>query len=610
MPDSNKIALVSYKSAVNIDKYRQPAIGNRNRLEGSPRLEQFDRSLRAEVRDPLWMLCRQWQFGEFRGEDAGTAFQAKILAGHSSPKQLILSDGQSLPYTADQPLEMIVEREIVEPTLHLRVEIARYAMLVIRQQVMDNNIPLLLRLYPIDVVPHPDDHEALFLAISVNGRLPDGYKMLQAMQNGQFIAQLSALPEFDVAAYKTKMEKLQTELLRWYAGFYQQPAPGLSAWVPNHLEYNFSLELPAENGHKTLLNADQYASGHLDWYAFDEQRGAPAPDEAVEEKVQSFIPTPLQFRGMPHPRFWQMEENRTDFGKIDASPTGLLSVLLAEYGLTYSNDWFILPYQLNINTVCEVKGIMVKDVFGMNILVEAALKDPEVDWQEFAVFHQTERQNDTQNRNRYFLPPAVGKLLESDPLEKVNFMRDEMANMVWAIEQVVPSEAGGGRELRRKLFRLAADFTPAPVEDPAGQVPKIRYVLGSTVPDNWIPFIPVHKKKEIIAVLSDNTGGITVPIPPPEDDKNFEIRLQRARLPGALPPKSTLLKEQQPVCFIEEEEVPRAGAIVERRFQRTRWLHGRSYLWLGRRKMAGRGEGWSGLMFDQIIPIERKETTP
>lgn len=575
MPDISKVALASFKT--NIPEYLQPAVGNRNRLEGNPREEEFDRSLRAELRDPLWMLCRQWQLGEFQGEDAGTAFQAKILADHRAPQTLVLSKGQRIPYSIDKPLEMLVERETVDATLFQRAEISRYALQIVRQQVMDDYIPLLLRLYPIDTTPDPEDREAVFMAISVKGRLPDGYKMLLDMRAGLFITRLSAEPEFNAALHKSKMEGLQTELMRWYADLYQQPAPDESAWVPNHLEYNFSLELPAENGKKTLLNADQYASGHLDWYAFDEWPGEAAPDEAAEEKVQTFIPTPLAFPGMPHPRFWQMEENRTDFGKIDTSPTGLLSVLLAEYALTYSNDWFILPYELNINTVCEVKGIMVKDVFGMNILVEAAIKDPELDWQEFAVFHQTERGEEVKNRNRYFLPPAVGKLLESDPLEKINFMRDEMANMVWAIEQTVPSEAGGGRDLRRTLFRLPQNFTPADEES------KIRYVLGSTVPDNWIPFIPVHK-----------------------DDTHIEVRLQRARLPGAPDPKSKLLarNDGQKTLFIEEEEVPRAGAIVERRFQRTRWMNGRTYLWLGRRKMAGRGEGWSGLMFDQIIPIE------
>ena len=55
--------------------------------------------------------------------------------------------------------------------------------------------------------------------------------------------------------------------------------------------------------------------------------------------------------------------------------------------------------------------------------------------------------------------------------------------------------------------------------------------------------------------------------------------------------------------FINEEEVPRAGRIVTRSFQRVRWLDGRVMLWLGRRTMTGRGEGSSGLEFDVIEEI-------
>jgi len=51
---------------------------------------------------------------------------------------------------------------------------------------------------------------------------------------------------------------------------------------------------------------------------------------------------------------------------------------------------------------------------------------------------------------------------------------------------------------------------------------------------------------------------------------------------------------------IEEEEVPREGAVVTRAFQFARWIDDRSLLWLGRRKRAGRGEGASGLRFDAI----------
>ena len=54
---------------------------------------------------------------------------------------------------------------------------------------------------------------------------------------------------------------------------------------------------------------------------------------------------------------------------------------------------------------------------------------------------------------------------------------------------------------------------------------------------------------------------------------------------------------QQPVV-LREEEVPREGARVTRAYQLARWFDGTTFLWLGRRKSVGRGEGSSGLRFD------------
>jgi hypothetical protein len=52
--------------------------------------------------------------------------------------------------------------------------------------------------------------------------------------------------------------------------------------------------------------------------------------------------------------------------------------------------------------------------------------------------------------------------------------------------------------------------------------------------------------------------------------------------------------------FIDEEEVPRAGALVQQSFQRTRWLGGKVFVWFGAWKSTGRGEGSSGLAFDLL----------
>jgi hypothetical protein len=61
-------------------------------------------------------------------------------------------------------------------------------------------------------------------------------------------------------------------------------------------------------------------------------------------------------------------------------------------------------------------------------------------------------------------------------------------------------------------------------------------------------------------------------------------------------PRTVLLREgldrtPQRAYFIHEEEVPRAGARVTQSFQRTRWRDGSVWVWLGVRKLTGRGEG-------------------
>ncbi|MCH5600856.1 hypothetical protein [Niabella ginsengisoli] len=561
-------------------KFVKPLISNRNRLEGLPRTDEFARTLRAEVADPLWMLTRQWQLGEFQGEDAGTAYQAKILAEQQQPGLISINEKSSIEYDANHaPLEPLIESEAPDADFYLRVQMGRQFCKFLKEAGLKEFQIHFTDQYPIQTDAHPDDREAIYFTQSIASTFPDGYLLLEDIRNGSYESFVNAIPDISAGAPEILIKQIAPQFEKWYQHLYPE-SKNDNAWLPNRMEYNFSMELPHPEGRQMVhLEADQYASGKIDWATFDENKRAlnttnPAKDN-LTEIVQTFMPTPLQYSGMPNPRFWQMEDSRVDFGKIQTGTSGLLSLLVAEYGLTYSNDWFVLPYEMQANTLCEIKGIMVTDVFGQNILVEPTFKDPEMNWHEFACFRHTERQNLTSPRNRFYLAPSSLKIQQSEPLEKINFMRDEMTNMVWAIESIVPSAAGGNRQIKANAKRFDQSFTPA---DPEA---KIRYLLGTSVPENWIPFVPVHK-----------------------DASKQEVRLQRARIPNAPIPISKFLTEQPPgKHLIEEEEVPRAGVIVKRMYKRTRWLNGKTYLWIGRSKTTGKGEGWSGLMFDQILSI-------
>jgi len=73
--------------------YRLPAVVHWNRLEGRPRSDDLTRSVRAEVRDPLWMLARQWQLGEFQGEDNGSPVMARWRAESARLSRQIEANG-------------------------------------------------------------------------------------------------------------------------------------------------------------------------------------------------------------------------------------------------------------------------------------------------------------------------------------------------------------------------------------------------------------------------------------------------------------------------------------------------------------------------------------
>src|SRR5512132_3121598 len=88
------------------------------RLEPQPRDPSMATGLRAEVHDPLWLLARQLQLGEFTGEDAGSPVWVdlqgrcdRLTRYHPGPPD----DTPGRPYDPSQPLEALVEAEPAAP---------------------------------------------------------------------------------------------------------------------------------------------------------------------------------------------------------------------------------------------------------------------------------------------------------------------------------------------------------------------------------------------------------------------------------------------------------------------------------------------------------------
>ncbi|HKE57751.1 MAG TPA: hypothetical protein VKB46_13650, partial [Pyrinomonadaceae bacterium] len=269
-------------------------------------------------------------------------------------------------------------------------------------------------------------------------------------------------------------------------------------------------------------------------------------------------------------------------GAVDAGPTDLLRLLLVEFALAYSNDWFVIPVELEIGALYRTRSLVVTDTFGVGSLIRPAseLAPPFSTWRMFQ--HSPVRGSGAEPApDLFFLAPALLKCLESQPIEEVLFLRDEMANLAWAVERVVESPA------ERPLNRFEAGLDQnldqqqhsetSPPSTPSGV---LRYRLSTETPDYWVPLLPTR------------TGD--------------GLRLKRGavlKTDGQSEPVHALgrILESGQELSLFEEEVPREGVRVTRSYQFTRWIDGSSHLWLGRRKGAGRGEGSSGLQFDSLL---------
>jgi hypothetical protein len=86
----------------------KPYITGWNRLEGRVRVEEFERALRAEVRDPLWFLTRQWQFLELKGDDTGSPIEVRLAAKSTKLELYATADGAPRPFPTAFPLEAVI----------------------------------------------------------------------------------------------------------------------------------------------------------------------------------------------------------------------------------------------------------------------------------------------------------------------------------------------------------------------------------------------------------------------------------------------------------------------------------------------------------------------
>lgn len=573
------------------------------RLEPRARSKDFARGIAAPLADPLWLLARQWQMGEFAGSDAGSPMRADLQSRTATLSHVKLGSGPEMPLDGLPPLEALVEREPVEKS---RASIAvNYRMRVRAGQRLEREVrrllgaaadPVIIALrqkYPLTQpsganAAHADRASRRYLALMV-GRVTDGLAVLAATDGSGGVAGVAnAVSAANAAQLQTALNALRS----WRSAFLTEPSGANTSWVSNDLSYSFMVRAADAEDGDTKLSASRYRNGDMDWYSFT-AAGAPAANGAPVKRA--FLPTGVSFGGMPNRRWWAFEDGRTDFGSLDVATTDVAKLALMEFALIYSDDWFLYPLTVPTGSVTRIKALNVTDTFGRVRNIPSGRTDAGSSWKRWEMYTLS---RSTSPRapgvaNLLFVPPAIGFREESEPLEQVRFGRDEGANKVWGIERTIVNALGdpvGGagahrefEELRQAAGGAATSSPAAPTVLTADEASLLRYKLGTPVPHNWVPYAPYR---------ANSTGTL--------------IRLRRAAMldvdgnPEPIAAISQLLSGNGAPTWLDEEAVLRNGLTVQLRRQRVRWVDGKTYVWLGRSVRIGRGEASSGLRFDVV----------
>ncbi len=510
--------------------------------------------LAARIHDPLWMLTRQWQFGEFAAQDAGSpalvSFQGKSQLINAW-RPLGAADWVSYGPTAT-PLDVAVEAEAHKDSddelLHAELGAHFRALLADIGRLSDFSP----QLSGMALSVTPVDDSTVGLISAVGGTVPDPDALGLAIGSGGF-----------------DQEGIQSTADQW-TNWFDQLTDDHSPDCFDSTRFEHAAEISVGG---VVLRADSYLGDGFDWYYLDvDPDTAAAPASAPYTFTdETALPSVVRYSGLPADRFWEMEDAQIDLGAAEVTTLDTGRLLLISFATVYGNDWFLAPLEVPIGSLTTLDQMLVSDVFDRQHVINRAGRDDPT-WSMFTL-----DSSDSENwaaTGLLMMPCAGGQ--PGQPLEHVGLTRDELANLGWAVQHRITDGRGRLIDCRGRWLKVMP-----PPEQPDGKY----YRVQTVVPDYWFPLVPIALSPGLIHFM---LGQIAAPDPG-----------------GAAQPSQAIGRLVSDMSWLHEEELPREGATVIRRPVLARWFDGSWYGWIRREKSAGIGESSSGLLFDSVWP-----TTP
>ena len=529
---------------------------------------------------------RQWQLGEFDGDDAGSPISAAYVTRQVPLASWHPPGAAPEPYDGSRPLEALVESDGAPLPWPEKVAAGLRLSRALRRAKLDP--AQLIATHPLSAPDPAVDPDADSDAHATSSVTPAEVAAVGAV----FAARV---PDADAVAtaFDTTLEALVTAAGGGAARAVLAGVAGMVVLAPAA-----GLKRVATAGAQLLADCRDGRSGAAGvrsrpvrrWHAglvrVRRRAGAGAGGRArarARARARGIChPGRIWHRGRAHPghpcrarrghlsrlpgrRYWQLEDAGTDLGAIDTYPTELGKLLLSEFTACFSGDWFRLPVRVPYGSAVRVEALVSTDTFGVQTLIPAstATTGP----RPWRMYEHAPLAGATADGTWLLVPPVLAPALESAPVEDVILVRDPAADLAWGIENIVTNAVG--RPVRRSEDLRAQDRVPDP--DPREGLPDSWiWRLETSVPENWIPFLPTPGR-------ADDDDYLLV--------QGSMLRYTRTA-DGALNavpilPASLALR---PGGTIAEREIPREGVSLQRTRRLARWTDGSASQWWARRR--------------------------
>jgi hypothetical protein len=576
-----------------------PSITTWTRLEPRARGDSLAPALEARVYDPAWMLAMQALVAEFRGQDAAFPVQVSFTVQvHPLGGYQPASAGPQYPLEAfawPAPASALTSGTSGEFGAELLRLLGDYGCSPATIAKIAGAYPLAAPSPPAAPGQVAADQQGVAYLTLLAGRLPDTTQLEPALRAA--IAAGSFPPSLGIPSQDlTAVTRAATDWLAELDSFALASEPAADPWQPGRLEHQFSVTVGSVSGPAFSLLASAWPGRRLEWSDFDvAAQPADAPpslpvlpgvDPATGTISGTGPPHPLVCPGTPERRIWTIEDANYNLAAVTGSTDDLARMLIIEFASVYANDWYMQPIPLPCGALHTITQLTVTDSYGEteNLGPAApgipAFGSSPATTQDWCVFRLTAQQADggTALLNGLLLIAGAADVQTSPPVEEVVLIRDDTADLGWAVEHTVLGADD------RPLDRYAAAAQQAPAQTPApppDDGSAVRYLLETDVPVFCYPLVPDPHGQPLLDLLVLRRVGT--------DGQQQDV-----------PPQGQLLTALQGQPLFDQE-LPAVGTTARRRCYLIRGFDGEPLLWTGRERQTGGRYGSIPLAFDQIV---------